>query len=100
MAGRPNPEGSGAAGRGRAGTPWPRPSPPSWRAVARLVSPTPRAGGPGRGWGVHPHRTSGWWVSWPRDREGEREKLLRLDEVLHRRVVGQDEAVRLVAAAV
>ncbi|MBD3336305.1 MAG: ATP-dependent chaperone ClpB [Candidatus Eisenbacteria bacterium] len=32
--------------------------------------------------------------------EGEREKLLRLDEVLHRRVVGQDEAVQLVADAV
>ena len=32
--------------------------------------------------------------------EGEREKLLRLDEVLHERVVGQDEAVRLVADAV
>jgi len=32
--------------------------------------------------------------------EGEREKLLRLDEVLHRRVVGQDEAVKLVADAV
>jgi ATP-dependent Clp protease ATP-binding subunit ClpB len=32
--------------------------------------------------------------------EGEREKLLRLDETLHRRVVGQDEAVRLVADAV
>ncbi|MBW1974012.1 MAG: ATP-dependent chaperone ClpB [Deltaproteobacteria bacterium] len=32
--------------------------------------------------------------------EGEREKLLKLDEVLHRRVVGQDEAVRLVADAV
>jgi ATP-dependent Clp protease ATP-binding subunit ClpB len=32
--------------------------------------------------------------------EGEREKLLRLDDVLHRRVVGQDEAVRLVADAV
>src|SRR6202046_4220936 len=31
--------------------------------------------------------------------EGEREKLLRLDEVLHERVVGQDEAVRLVADA-
>ena len=26
--------------------------------------------------------------------EGEREKLLRLDEILHKRVVGQDEAVR------
>jgi ATP-dependent Clp protease ATP-binding subunit ClpB len=32
--------------------------------------------------------------------EGEREKLLRLDEILHRRVIGQDEAVRLVADAV
>jgi ATP-dependent Clp protease ATP-binding subunit ClpB len=32
--------------------------------------------------------------------EGEREKLLRLDEVLHKRVVGQDEAVQLVADAV
>jgi ATP-dependent Clp protease ATP-binding subunit ClpB len=32
--------------------------------------------------------------------EVEREKLLRLDEVLHERVVGQDEAVRLVADAV
>src|SRR5512133_1549145 len=32
--------------------------------------------------------------------EGEREKLLRLDEVLHERVVGQDEAVQLVADAV
>ncbi|MCX5682715.1 MAG: ATP-dependent chaperone ClpB [Planctomycetota bacterium] len=32
--------------------------------------------------------------------EGEREKLLRLDETLHRRVIGQDEAVRLVADAV
>ena len=32
--------------------------------------------------------------------EGERDKLLRLDEVLHRRVIGQDEAVQLVADAV
>src|SRR5690606_27246619 len=32
--------------------------------------------------------------------EGERQKLLRLDEILHKRVVGQDEAVRLVADAV
>jgi ATP-dependent Clp protease ATP-binding subunit ClpB len=32
--------------------------------------------------------------------EGEREKLLRLDEVLHERVIGQHEAVRLVADAV
>src|SRR5690606_25694813 len=32
--------------------------------------------------------------------EGEREKLLKLESVLHERVVGQDEAVRLVADAV
>ena len=32
--------------------------------------------------------------------EGEREKLLRLDEVLHERVIGQDEAVQRVADAV
>ena len=32
--------------------------------------------------------------------EGEREKLLKLDEVLHERVIGQDQAVQLVADAV
>src|SRR5690606_26619461 len=32
--------------------------------------------------------------------EGEREKLLRMEEVLHARVVGQDEAVRVVSDAV
>src|SRR4051812_34804767 len=32
--------------------------------------------------------------------EGEREKLLRLDEVLHERVIGQEEAVQLVADAI
>ena len=36
----------------------------------------------------------------PRLVEGEREKLLHLDELLHRRVIGQDEAVGLVADAV
>jgi len=42
------------------------------------------------------------WTGIPVTRlvEGEREKLLRLDEILHRRVVGQDEAVKLVADAV
>jgi ATP-dependent Clp protease ATP-binding subunit ClpB len=42
------------------------------------------------------------WTGIPVTRlvEGEREKLLRLDEVLHQRVVGQDEAVKLVADAV
>ncbi len=32
--------------------------------------------------------------------EGEREKLLRLPEVLHRRVIGQDEAVQAVSEAI
>ncbi|HEX3541598.1 MAG TPA: ATP-dependent chaperone ClpB, partial [Acidimicrobiales bacterium] len=32
--------------------------------------------------------------------EGEKEKLLRLDQILHERVVGQDEAVQLVADAI
>ncbi|MEY2407013.1 MAG: ATP-dependent Clp protease ATP-binding subunit ClpB, partial [Acidimicrobiaceae bacterium] len=42
------------------------------------------------------------WTGIPVSRlqEGEREKLLRLDEVLHERVVGQDEAVSLVADAI
>ena len=42
------------------------------------------------------------WTGIPVTRllEGEREKLLKLDEILHRRVVGQDEAVQLVADAV
>jgi ATP-dependent Clp protease ATP-binding subunit ClpB len=42
------------------------------------------------------------WTGIPVTRlvEGEREKLLRLDQVLHRRVIGQDEAVQLVADAV
>ena len=42
------------------------------------------------------------WTGIPLQRltEGEREKLARLDQTLHQRVVGQDEAVRLVADAV
>ncbi len=42
------------------------------------------------------------WTGVPVSRmlEGEREKLLRLEELLHNRVVGQDEAVQLVADAV
>ena len=44
----------------------------------------------------------GKWTGIPVSRlmEGEREKLLRLDEILHKRVVGQDEAVRLVTEAI
>ncbi len=42
------------------------------------------------------------WTGIPVTRlvEGEREKLLRLDEILHQRVIGQDEAVTVVADAV
>ena len=42
------------------------------------------------------------WTGIPvtRLQEGEREKLLRLDQILHERVVGQDEAVQLVADAI
>src|ERR671931_554643 len=42
------------------------------------------------------------WTGIPVTRlvEGERDKLLRLDEILHQRVVGQDEAVNLVADAI
>jgi ATP-dependent Clp protease ATP-binding subunit ClpB len=42
------------------------------------------------------------WTGVPVTRlvEGEREKLLRLDEVLHESVVGQDEAVTLVSEAI
>ena len=42
------------------------------------------------------------WTGIPVQRlmEGEREKLLHLDDVLHRRVIGQDEAVSRVADAI
>ena len=44
----------------------------------------------------------GKWTGIPVSRlvEGEKEKLLKLDSVLHERVIGQDEAVTLVADAV
>lgn len=42
------------------------------------------------------------WTGIPMARlqEGERDKLLKLDQILHERVVGQEEAVRLVADAI
>ncbi|WP_315967891.1 ATP-dependent chaperone ClpB [Planotetraspora sp. A-T 1434] len=42
------------------------------------------------------------WTGIPVSRlqEGEREKLLRLDQILHERVIGQDEAVQAVADAI
>ncbi|MHC4512345.1 MAG: ATP-dependent Clp protease ATP-binding subunit, partial [Planctomycetota bacterium] len=44
----------------------------------------------------------GRWTGIPVQKlvEGERQKLLKLDEVLHRRVVGQNEAVNLTADAI
>jgi ATP-dependent Clp protease ATP-binding subunit ClpB len=42
------------------------------------------------------------WTGIPvsRLKEGERDKLLRLDQILHERIIGQDEAVQLVADAI
>ena len=42
------------------------------------------------------------WTGIPVSRlvEGEKEKLLRLDDILHKRIIGQDEAVQAVADAV
>jgi ATP-dependent Clp protease ATP-binding subunit ClpB len=42
------------------------------------------------------------WTGIPvsRLKEGEREKLLQLEQILHERVIGQDEAVRLVTDAI
>jgi ATP-dependent Clp protease ATP-binding subunit ClpB len=42
------------------------------------------------------------WTGIPVSRlqEGEREKVLRLDQILHERIVGQDEAVELVSDAI
>lgn len=42
------------------------------------------------------------WTGIPLNKlmEGEKQKLLQLDEILHRRVIGQDEAVKAVADAV
>ncbi|MCU7730801.1 ATP-dependent chaperone ClpB [Actinoplanes sp. KI2] len=42
------------------------------------------------------------WTGIPVSRltEGERQKLLRLDQILHERVIGQDEAVQLVTDAI
>ena len=47
-------------------------------------------------------RIIGRWTGIPVTRllEGERDKLLRLEEILHRRVIGQDEAVTKVSDAI
>ena len=75
---------------------WPRPSRGPRSAPAR----TPHARHGHRG-GDREHR--GQVDRYPLSRSwsrGEREKLLHLDEVIHKRVVGQDEAVRLVTEAI
>ena len=117
-------EGAGAARGDRAGRAT-RPSRPSAlrpepgrRAAATAGSPSSSAGCRPRRSSSPPSRAArGCCARWsPRRRsptivsrwtgipvsrlqEGEREKLLRLDEILHERVVGQDEAVQLVADA-
>ena len=47
-------------------------------------------------------RIVGRWTGIPISRlmEGEREKLLHMEEILHRRVIGQDEAVKTVSVAI
>ena len=47
-------------------------------------------------------RIVGRWTGIPISRlmEGEREKLLHMEEILHRRVIGQDEAVKTVSEAI
>ena len=47
-------------------------------------------------------RIVGRWTGIPISRlmEGEREKLLHLEDILHKRVIGQDEAVKTVAEAI
>ena len=75
------------AGRGGAARP------PSRAAAGCCARWSPRTRSP---------RSCPRWTGIPVSRlqEGEREKLLRLDEILHERVVGQDEAVQLVADAI
>ena len=39
-------------------------------------------------------------IRWRKMMQGERDKLLQMEDAMHRRVVGQDEAVRLVSDAI
>ena len=105
--------------RGRAGRARLRPEPgrraaarPAARAASggsrprRSSSPAKQGGDAAAARGRHratrsPSIVSRWTgIPVSRLQEGEREKLLRLDEILHERIVGQDEAVQLVADAI
>ena len=82
---------------GRAG------APPRRRGTAagRQAGRDPAAARGGHGGGDRVDRARAGPVSRSAgSQEGEREKLLRLDEILHERVIGQDEAVQLVADAI
>ena len=74
---------------------WPRRRKTSSRQSNTLccATPSPRRRSP---------RIVARWTGIPVSRlmEGEREKLLHLDEILHKRVVGQDEAVSRVTEAI
>ena len=74
---------AGAAPAGRGGSGW-RPSRASSRLLREVVTEEEIAEIVSRWTGIPVTRLQ----------EGEREKLLRLDEILHERVVGQDEAVQ------
>ena len=96
--------------------PSPSPSPPGGGESGSCAeSPSPSRGGVGEGGARSPGkllRTSvteheisevvSRWTGIPVSKllEGEREKLLRMEAVLHERVVGQDEAVLSVANAI
>jgi len=64
------------------------------RKQSQAAAHAGRRGGDRRG------RVSGHRYPGIQDDDGEREKLIRMEERLHERVVGQDEAVRLVADAI
>ena len=65
----------------------------SWPRRRRAAQPAARQGH--RGGDRHASSAAGPASPWRRLMEGEREKLLHLEDILHQRVVGQDEAVRL-----
>ena len=94
---RPEPRRRAAArAAARAGTSHRRPrrssSPTSWASTGCSARWSPKTRSPRSSpLDRHPRLAS---------QEGEREKLLRLDEILHERVIGQDEAVQLVADAI
>ena len=121
-----HPPGAGAARGARAGAPRGRggragattstappscatASSPSWsggsqaeeeQLATKQGEPAAAARGRHRGRDRRDRRRAWTGIPVSRLQEGEREKLLRLDEILHERVIGQDEAVELVADAI